>query len=419
MLTLTRPTASVKTTLDTMTTRLLRAIRVRPSTQLPAPPALIVVHSSNRARPGYGLRITAATMTRIDPVASATLQTPNTSASAQESTDGTDLRFPADSSCPGLGESIRAEQSGEMVLPQHGDDSAFGATMQGIPGTSGRRSTSGASHRGDNACGERSPFTLAARYDRPERSRPMPLSFDDSEPFATKYAPRHLAEFHGNDAAIAKLTRWASNPTECAILLSGATGTGKTTAASAFGRAIGVNLDDSFGRGGYHEIPPGLQTKEAIQDCLRELRFFPMGGDGRGWRIVVVNECDYAHDNVLNFWLGIIDSAEAIRARFPKTIFLFTSESADKLRKKRAAFVDRCRTVEFTSDPTDQNLSEGAQSYADAIFQAELGTDAPTLDAKAEGLLDDAGRLSMRRVASWCEAIIRDGRKPVTSAQAA
>ena len=64
-----------------------------------------------------------------------------------------------------------------------------------------------------------------------QRSLPLPKPTRPRQALTEKYRPRKLDELIGQPGAAAWLRSFASNPYPAAVLMSGYTGTGKTSAA--------------------------------------------------------------------------------------------------------------------------------------------------------------------------------------------
>src|SRR5205823_4764448 len=120
----------------------------------------------------------------------------------------------------------------------------------------------------------------------------------------------------GQDKAVKFLKNFACSPYPVALILSGETGTGKTSAALALAAELGCSVDDGD-FGGVYSIASGEQNADAVRECCARTSLTPMLGSG--WKVVIVNECDRMNSSAETIWL---DRLEHIA---PRTVFLFTT----------------------------------------------------------------------------------------------
>lgn len=212
--------------------------------------------------------------------------------------------------------------------------------------------------------------------------------------FTEKYRPKTIADLRGQDAAVFALSEFMADPTPCAWLFSGESGCGKTSAAHALARDLGCVLEhQEFG--GLHEIASGEQTADSIRAKLKQLWTIPWWG--KGWKCLIVNECDRMHPAAETIWL---DALEKIP---PHTVIVFTTNAADKLTDR---FRDRCTSIAFTSD--FETIKAAALEYARDIWRAETGLDVmPPI--KLAGVVVDK-QISFRRLVSFMGAFIQQKR---------
>jgi replication-associated recombination protein RarA len=169
-------------------------------------------------------------------------------------------------------------------------------------------------------------------------------------PFVEKYKPTKLSDFAGMNRPKAILSAVAREPYASAWLLLGDSGTGKTCMGLAFAEAIDAQVQ---------HIPSRECDLERVQtvclNCTSGLLFHK-------WNLVLVDEADAMSTPAQLAFLSKLDTT----AMPPKTIFIFTANSKDKLQDR---FLSRVRTLEFS---TDDLLEPGAALLA-RIWHAETG----------------------------------------------
>ena len=174
-----------------------------------------------------------------------------------------------------------------------------------------------------------------------------------------KYRPMSLSQIVGQSGAVAAMEKFAANPSSRAFLLHGETGTGKTSAAVALAAALGCCVEQAE-FGGVTQIPAGEQTADAVRQLARLLWNLPFYGSG--WRVVVVNECDYMSSQAQAVWLDVLENLPT------RCCVVFSTNDIKKLSKR---FRDRCRCLEFVSSGLESIAA--AQSLADRVWKAEGG----------------------------------------------
>src|ERR1700716_4308654 len=99
-----------------------------------------------------------------------------------------------------------------------------------------------------------------------------------------KYRPRQLAEVLGQPSVVSGLASFAAEPYPTAFLFAGESGTGKTSAAHALARELGIDADAEE-MGGLFEVPSGELTADAVRAAMRGLHYCPMFSR-TGWRML-------------------------------------------------------------------------------------------------------------------------------------
>ena len=209
-----------------------------------------------------------------------------------------------------------------------------------------------------------------------------------------KYRPRTLADLIGNGLAKFDLQSFAETPYSNALMFSGASGIGKTSAAFALALDLGADKWSTI------EIRSGECTGEAVKDALSHLNHSAWSGSG--WKFVIVNEADHMSQKAEFLWL---DSLEDIRANCDRSVVIFTTNNPEKLDHR---FLTRCKPIEFI--PVD---IIDAQTVARRVWEGERTPgDCPDVET-FKGLRDRNGLISLRWVIQLLEPYIaRANREP-------
>ena len=167
------------------------------------------------------------------------------------------------------------------------------------------------------------------------------LSFPQS--LTEAYKPQTLTEFCGLEKQRKILTNLAANPRPCALLFEGASGTGKTSMAYAFARAIGAEVK---------HIGSQEATVENVKEVVRMCHYVPLSG---GWHVVVIDEVDKASSATQLYLLSKLDGTEPC----PNTVFVFTANDVESLQDR---FLSRCiRLPKFNAYPRASLRDDGLQ----------------------------------------------------------
>lgn len=171
------------------------------------------------------------------------------------------------------------------------------------------------------------------------------------------YKPQTLTEFCGLEKQRKILTNLAANPRPCALLFEGASGTGKTSMAYAFARAIGAEVK---------HIGSQEATVENVKEVVRMCHYVPLSG---GWHVVIIDEVDRASSATQLYLLSKLDGTEPC----PNTVFVFTANETESLQDR---FLSRTiRLPKFNA----YGASESVRQLLSRIWRERAG-DAPEPD---------------------------------------
>jgi MoxR-like ATPase len=217
-----------------------------------------------------------------------------------------------------------------------------------------------------------------------------------------RHRPARLADILGQGDAVRVLADYASAPTPAAFLLTGPTGTGKSTTARALANELctAPNWD-------HITVDSGELDADTLDWLRGQLRCATWGA----WRVVVLEEADTMTPKAAALALSFLENVP------DRTTFVLTSNRPEWFEGRRR-LLDRCEWIAFESDPA--TLRQDAALLVLRIWQAEFGSTAgaPTLESlEAAGLtLAVDGALSFRRVVQSLADPIRSARQAPASA---
>ncbi len=219
-----------------------------------------------------------------------------------------------------------------------------------------------------------------------------------------KHRPKLLAEMVGQGYAVGELQEFCASPYPQAFLFYGATGVGKTTAAFAMARELGINFDWNL-----KWVKSGELNDETVSDGIKLLRQVAIND---GYKMIVCDEADKMSSKAKDRYLSILEALQ--EGEYGKSIIIFTTNNAESMEQR---FRDRCAPIEFLSAPSV--IGQDAQVLLYRLWTAEgLEGTPPPID-RIPGLISREGdkpALSFRRVVRFVEQECRKPRKPVVKA---
>lgn len=152
--------------------------------------------------------------------------------------------------------------------------------------------------------------------------QPQP-TFDFPQPLTEAYKPQSISEFVGLAKHKAILSKLAANPHPVAILMTGEPGTGKTSLAFAFSRAVRAEV---------HHVPSqdcNLDNLQRIVDMCHRVPYDFSTGESCRFHCVIVDEADRMSAAAQTFLLSRLDGTKPC----PSTIWIFTCNDDTKFQE--------------------------------------------------------------------------------------
>ena len=180
-----------------------------------------------------------------------------------------------------------------------------------------------------------------------------------------RYRPQHLAHIFGQPRAVAQLQKALKKGLDHAILLSGPTGTGKTTLMRILRREIKCSDND------YSEINTSdFKGIDTIRDLRRTINLQPFGGETK---VVGIDECHKLTNDAQNAILKLLEDPP------DHAYFILGTTDPHKLLK---ALIGRC--TEYKLNPIQ---SECLMDLMRVICKREKF-------AVSDGLLEDIAEIA-------------------------
>jgi len=148
------------------------------------------------------------------------------------------------------------------------------------------------------------------------------LAFPES--LTEAYKPQTIGEFVGLMQPKAILEKLASQPRPCALRFLGGPGTGKTTMAFAFARAIKAEI---------HHIPSAecnLENLQRVSAMCHRVPYDFQVGEARSWHVCIIDEADCMSDAAQKYLLSKLDGSNAC----PQTIWILTCNSDERFEAR-------------------------------------------------------------------------------------
>ena len=177
------------------------------------------------------------------------------------------------------------------------------------------------------------------------------------------YKPRSIGEFVGLDKQKAIIEKLIASPRPCGLLFMGPAGTGKTSMAFAYAKAIQAEI---------HHVPSqdcNLETLQSISAMCHRVPYDFQTGTPCKWHVVIIDEADEMSRAAQTFLLSRLDGSNPC----PTTIWVLTANADDRFEPR---FLSRLIKL-----PTFNGYGMG-KSVRDLLAKiwAERGNGAPEPD---------------------------------------
>ena len=149
-------------------------------------------------------------------------------------------------------------------------------------------------------------------------------SFSYPESLTEAYKPRVLADFVGLDKQKAIIAKLVAQPRSCGLLFVGPAGTGKTTMAFAYAKAI---------QGEIHHIPSqdcNLEELQRVSAMCHRVPYNFQTGEACKWHVVIIDEADEMSRAAQTFLLSRLDGSNPC----PTTIWILTANGDDRFEPR-------------------------------------------------------------------------------------
>ena len=148
------------------------------------------------------------------------------------------------------------------------------------------------------------------------------LAFPES--LTEAYKPMNIGDFVGLEKQQAILNKLIAAPRPCGLLFVGAPGTGKTTMAFAYARAIQAEI---------HHVPSqdcNLENLQSISAMCHRVPYDFQRGVACKWHVVIIDEADQMSEAAQTFLLSRLDGSNGC----PTTIWILTANGVDRFKDR-------------------------------------------------------------------------------------